>query len=214
MFEDSYQNISGINIHRFYYPRLRFVGAFSYILLAYVRLQGLILRQRIDVIHTHTVFDAFLGKLLRGIPRVATEHSSGFLEDVEAGRRISLYRWIYSSFDTIIGPSRELADSINSLALPAKTKVLFLSNGVDTERFNPHITGKAIRKRHRISRTELVILCPRRLEPKNGVIYLVKAAPIIVKRHSTAKILIVGNGFESEREALERESAKLGIRKM
>jgi glycosyltransferase involved in cell wall biosynthesis len=211
LFEDSYENLNGIDIHRLYYPRIRVLGAFAYILIAYVWLQGSILRRRINVIHAHTIFDAFLGKLLRGTPRVATEHSSGFLEALETGKRINRYRWIYSSFDTIVGPSCELVNSVNSLALPAKTKVLFLSNGVDTERFSPLVSGSTIRKKNGIGRTEPVILCPRRLEPKNGVIYLVKAAPIILEKYNAARILVVGNG--TQREVLEGESARLNVQK-
>jgi glycosyltransferase involved in cell wall biosynthesis len=102
---------------------------------------------------------------------------------------------------------------IKSLDYPAK-QITVLHNAVDTLRFSPPSQDelKVLRKKLGIG-GEFVVLIPRRLVPKNGVDYAVRAAERLYKIHGIKdiKILIAGGGIQ-EKE-LRFEIKKLGLTK-
>ncbi|RCV66162.1 Glycosyltransferase involved in cell wall bisynthesis [Methanophagales archaeon] len=201
--------IDGIKVHRIYFPRIRFIGIFTYAFSAWFKLKLLIKNEGVDIIHYHDVLpDAFIAKFISKISKVQTEHSSGFLEAVEKGKYMWLYRWLLSHSDHVIGPSRELADTVIKLGVNAN-KTAYISNGVDLKKFNPNVKGDVIKRKYKINANEKVILCPRRLEPKNGVQYFIKAIPYITRKNNNVKCLIVGVG--SEMDKLKNETSKLKI---
>lgn len=207
--EKNYQKIDGIKVHRIYYPRLKFIGFFAYLFLAWLKLKWLILKEGIDVIHSHTLIpDALIARFIRNIPKVATKHSSGFLEAVEKGEHKRLYRWLLGQADCVIGPSQELVDAVVKLSI-GRNKTSFIPNGVDIDVFHPQVNGNEVKERYGIVSDEKLILCPRRLVPKNGVEYFIRAIPIVIKQVSQVKCLIVGPG--SERARLGEEVVALGI---
>ena len=207
--EKKYQEIDGLKVHKIYYPRLKAIGFFVYFFLVRFKLKELSKNGEMGVIHAHTSpFDAMISSTFKGIPRVETEHSSGFLEDRERGKHKWLYRWLLNQADHVIGPSQELVDTFVKLGVE-REKTSFISNGVDIEKFNPQIRGDEVRKKYGIEPDEKLILCPRRLDPKNGVKYLIKAMPHIVSNVNNVRCLIVGDGVEME--DLKREVVKLGV---
>ncbi len=204
-----YEEIDGIKVHRIYFQHIRLIGFFMYAFSEWLKLRSLIKNEDMDIIHYHTLLpDAFITKFMPKVPKVQTEHFSGFLEAVEKGKHKRLYKWLLSHADHVIGPSKELVDTFIELGVN-QDKTSFISNGVDIEKFNPKIKGDEIREKHEIDSKEKVILCPRRLEPKNGVWYFIKAIPYILKRYSNVKCLIVGDG--SEMDKLKSEVIKLKI---
>jgi glycosyltransferase involved in cell wall biosynthesis len=98
--------------------------------------------------------------------------------------------------DRNLAASQELADVARSLA--PEVRVEALPNGVDTERFQRTAPTLPPTSRRRL-------IVPRRLFPKNGVEYLVRAMPIMAARVDVEAVLI-GDGPERARlEALARE---------
>lgn len=202
-----YEEIDGIKVHRIYLPRVRLIGFFMYTFSKWLKIRSLIKNEGINIIHYHTLFDAFIAKFIPRISKIQTEHSSMFLEAVEKGE-YKLYKQSFYHADHVIGPSKELVDTFVELGVnPDKTS--FISNGVDIEKFNPNVKGDEIKRKYKINANEKVILCPRRLEPKNGVYYFIRAIPYIIKQNSNVKCLIVGDGSESDK--LKDEVAKLEI---
>ncbi|MCE7741624.1 MAG: glycosyltransferase family 4 protein [Candidatus Heimdallarchaeota archaeon] len=80
-----------------------------------------------------------------------------------------------------------------------KTKIHTVLNGVDIEKFHPEISPET----SIIEEDGPIIMTTRRLVVKNGVIHLVRGFEKILKKHSSAKLLIVGDG--PERSPIERE---------
>ncbi|MFC2046727.1 glycosyltransferase family 4 protein [Chloroflexota bacterium] len=207
--DNKYQEIDGIKVYRVYYPRLTVIGFFIYLLYVWPKLKRLIRKGDIDIIHAHTILnDALTAKSIGKITKIQTEHSSDFLAAMEKGEHRRLYRWLLSHADHVIGTSQELVDTVIKLGI-GQDKTSFISNGIDIERFNPRVEGGEIREKHKIKTEEKIILCPRRLDLKNGVYYLIKAIPYIIQQSSNVKCLIVGDGLEMAE--LKQEVIKLVI---
>jgi glycosyltransferase involved in cell wall biosynthesis len=180
--------------------------------LRYVSLTyGLQIRRRIkklipdikpDIIHIHG-----MGPLewydIKNIPLAYTNHTSGYLMRLKKGgfRRMMMLKRLFKKPDLFLAPSRELLET--PFLIPARK--LFIANGVDAAKYalNP---GKRveIRKQIGISDSEVVAVVTRRLVPKNGVIYLAKAAHYI--NNDQIRFIIIGDG--PERDAVEKEFIK------
>ena len=82
--DKKYQEIDGIKVYRVYYPHLRVIGFFIYLFYVWPRLKRAIRKGGIDIIHAHTILnDALTAKSIGNIPKIQTEHSSGFLAAME-----------------------------------------------------------------------------------------------------------------------------------
>ena len=162
------ETIDGLHIVRIYLPRNTMLFYPMFAVLEYFSVRRVIKAKKIDLLHSHYVFpDGFVSRLHPGVPGVATEHTSGFLDRLEQGRLLWLYRWVYTRMDHIITPSNELAEAVESLGIP-KQKITFVSNGVDTEKFSPEVPPKNIRHQYALAPDAMIGLCPRRVEPSHG----------------------------------------------
>ncbi|MGH7672786.1 MAG: glycosyltransferase family 4 protein [Gemmatimonadales bacterium] len=132
-------------------------------------------------------------------PLVLTVHTSHFL--VRARRPVwkPILRRIVASADYLLAPSRELLDTALSLYPHRRAQVLL--NAVDTETFRHTAPTLPPTTRRRV-------VVPRRLFPKNGVEYFVRALPRIA-RDVDVEAVVVGDG--PERSRLDRLAAELGL---
>jgi glycosyltransferase involved in cell wall biosynthesis len=100
----------------------------------------------LDVVHTHTPFALGLaGRRLadrQGIPLVTSYHTPAreyahYLSDTFDGtiRRVAdrYERWYFGEADAVVAPSRTAAEQIEA----GETPIHVVSNGVDTDRFQP-----------------------------------------------------------------------------
>lgn len=210
-YNKEYEEIDGIKIFRVYYPKIKYLGWIIYLIQALIKLKLLDYKKKIDIIHSHTLLpDSFLFFFFRKKCKIQTEHTSGFLELVEKNKYIKILSFLLNQAEFIIGPSEEIVNNFIKIGVD-KSKTAFIPNGVDIKKFNPKIKGSKIRKKYSIRKNEKLILCPRRLEPKNGVIYLIKALPYIVKKIKNVKCIIVGGGFEEEKKKIIKEIKKNNI---
>lgn len=144
------------------------------------------------VLHWHT-FDYLTVRLVRGVARVFTNHTSQFLEYAADPRRRALARALVGPAHRVIAPSRELAAATASTGFPEE-RLTAIPNGVDIRRFSPAVDGRQLRARLEFSASDCVVLCPRRLEKKNGVIYWVRAIPLLLARcRKPLRFLFVGD---------------------
>lgn len=140
-------------------------------------------------------------RAVSGAPLVATWHTSHFLELAARPGWKSLLGRLVASADANLAASREIADVAESLA-PGHT-VEPLTNGVETSIFRrtePALSAPASGAKR--------IVVPRRLFPKNGVEYFVRALPLIAEQLPVEAVL-VGDG--PERERLEALAHELGV---
>ena len=153
-----------------------------------------------DVLHAQTFASAppaMLSRRGRRQPFVLTLHTSHFLRLARKRTWQGVLRRIIRSSDWLLAASEEIRDV--ALGLYPHPRAEALTNGVDTERFRP-------RERAGDSRAGRVrLIVPRRLFPKNGVEYFIRALPLLGRRMDVEAV-IVGDGPERGRlEALARE---------
>lgn len=156
-----------------------------------------------DVIHAQAFASVPPGIVARrrtGAPLVATFHTSHFL--TRARRRLwhPVLRRLVKGPDYALAASVEIAQVAEDLA--PGTRVEALTNGVETSVFRrtePTLPpGKSVR-----------IVVPRRLVPKNGVEYLVRAMPRIAEARDDVEAVLIGDG--PERSRLESLVRDLGV---
>jgi glycosyltransferase involved in cell wall biosynthesis len=161
-----------------------------------------------DFIHCHYSFllaalGTFLGRLL-GKPTAVTLHGLGTL-DSSVGRSVlwRLYRFISLRLaDTVIATSEEMKSV--ALRFTSAEKIVVIPNGVDSRRFSP-----ASKPASPVG--EVVILSMRRLAPKNGVQYLVEAAPEVLAAAPGVCFWVTGEGkLEGH---IRRRVSELGLEK-
>jgi len=158
--------------------------------------------RKADVIHAQafaSVLPCDLARRRWKKPLVATFHTSHFLARAEAARWRPVLGRLVSLPDHALAASAEIARVATELA--GGVPVEALANGVETSFFRPVEPSLPPTPRTRI-------LVPRRLFPKNGVEYLVRALPAILEEAEIEAVLI-GDG--PERKALGELAEALGV---
>ncbi|MBX6365328.1 MAG: glycosyltransferase family 4 protein [Gemmatimonadetes bacterium] len=158
-----------------------------------------------DVVHCHYSF--LLGALGAGIsavlrrPAVTTLHGLGTL-DSSVGRSVlrrSYRRTSLALSRRIIATSDEMRAVASRFAPESRIRVI--PNGVAGDRFVPAAEDEQPGR--------VVILSMRRLAPKNGVQYLIEAAPAVLRAVPTAEFWIAGS--EKLEGYLRERVRELGI---
>jgi glycosyltransferase involved in cell wall biosynthesis len=164
-----------------------------------------------DLVHWHNLkWESVAVKTsCMGLPKVFTNHSSGFLKRMTSTwRRKWMLPWLVKTADQLIAPSDELLEQSLRLDFPAD-KGHYIPNGVDVDLFRPCGVDLAMRSSFGISPEARVLVVPRRLDPKNGVDVLIRALPAVLKSHSQLRVLLIGDG--SERTFIENLARELGV---
>ena len=161
-----------------------------------------------DVLHWHALdtfqypAEGFQGK------RIWTNHTSNFIEGIKTPRGLKHFQREASSANYILCPSEELKQLTIGIGIPPQ-RVHFIPNGVDAKRFNPCNDRTHWRRKLNISDKEFLILCPRRLEKKNGVRYFVQAAIQLIKSRKAQNIhFAVAGNFEGHRSDSDEDIVK------
>ena len=181
-------------------------------------LQSHIPHENFDIIHSHDVLSMLA---VRSMPqkKVLTLHGYFARENIEFIRnkrdRDAVYPHLLQlekdgmkSADRIIAVDRRLKDyAISEFSYPAD-RITVMHNAVDTDTFSPvsEDEQKELKKSLGFAPDDFVVLVPRRLVEKNGVIYAVHAMESI--RDSKVKMIIAGDGPERERIMKEAEEDK------
>lgn len=168
----------------------------------------------------------WVGRFL-GAPALLTVHDyytfgdlhAGFLKpntrDAEFAR--ALERYAYRHADFIFAVDTRIKEYVVQEAKPDPVQVTVQLNFVDTSEFKPR--EKAVAQ-EALARGGLhldpflkdgtkLVLCPRRLSPKNGVDVFLRAAKIVASRTDRVHFLVAGEGIQLQ-ELLELR-ASLGV---
>jgi glycosyltransferase involved in cell wall biosynthesis len=146
----------------------------------------------------------------RDLPRVFTNHSSGFLRRMKTPwRRRFQMPLVLGLADTILTPSTELLEKSVEARYP-RERLHYIPNGVNTDDFSPGPRDPALLKAYGLEPGDNVVVVPRRLDPKNGVDVLVRAVGEAKDALPRLKVLLVGDG--EQKPELLALSAKLGVR--
>ncbi|MCL4517912.1 MAG: glycosyltransferase family 4 protein [Thaumarchaeota archaeon] len=157
-----------------------------------------------DVIHANfpspylASFAAFVSRA-RSIPSVLTWHNDLPAVTSAAGLLVSLHGRTSTAYlnvyDRIIATTSVYARRSEVLRRYAG-KVRVIRNGVDTNRFNPSVSGDRVRERYHLSGKKVVLFVGALTtwHAYKGVDVLLKAFALVSKKTSDSVLLVVGGG--------------------
>ena len=159
-----------------------------------------------DIIHIHGLrplewYD------IKNPPLAYTNHTSGYLKKIEENNpiKIALLKRLFKKPNLFIAPSKQLLN----VPFDICAKKYFITNGVDPEKYKlDYVIRRNLRRRFGIEKNQKLGILTRRLEKKNGVIYLANAVKHI--KNPDVKFLIIGDGTEKEkiRNILRKDFSK------
>ena len=156
-------------------------------------------KNQFSVLHWHALdLTTFPAEHLNG-PRIWTNHTSNFIEGIQHPSGLRHYQREASAAHEIICPSKELADLTVGIGV-SKNQVHFISNGVDSKRFRPDLDASHWRSKLDLSPKDHLILCPRRLEKKNGVRFFIEAAVDILSSGAKNCVFAVAGNYTGPKE--------------
>lgn len=136
-----------------------------------------------------------------GVGIVTTYHTSHFLRRADSPFWRPVFRRFLQAADHNLAASGEIARVARAIAPGVGVEAL--ANGVDTRVFR-----RAAPVSEPMPAGRVRLIAPRRLFEKNGVEFLVRAMPLIL-REIDAEAMLVGDG--PERSRLERLAGELGV---
>lgn len=179
------------------------------------QLVNLIHQNQYDLIHVHTPIAAVLGRIaakLAGVKRIIyTAHGFPFHDQSST----SQYRFYFTVeklcaplTDLILTQSYEDFITAQKSGLCPPTKVRYLGNGVDIERFNRNRlqpSNQIIRKSLGIPEGSLIIGTVGRLSRKKGSGYLIEATAKLLPDFPNLHTLIIGGELSTDPEPFQAE---------
>ncbi|MEJ2539342.1 MAG: glycosyltransferase family 4 protein [Gemmatimonadota bacterium] len=196
------EEMDGVRLWRTWFPARNPAGWVAHAMGSIPTMRRL--AREADVVHAQafsSVIPGMAARAVRGAPLATTWHTSHFLNRAESGVWRPTFRWMLRRVDYNLAASAEIARVGETIAPGVSVEAL--TNGVDTAIFRP--TEPALGPPPDGVRR---ILVPRRLFPKNGVEYALRALPLILQEVD-AEMVLVGDG--PERERLERLASELEV---
>ncbi len=166
-----------------------------------------------DILNVHFMLESgYVGvkaAKAEGIPVVLTNRGKGLYNEATSLQESIMYPFWNrgaAKADAYIATSEEMVDRGRERFGLVTTAI---SNGVEIETFRPDIDGAHIRRRYNVPDSRRVLFCARRLVPKNGIEYMVRAMPEILKKHDVE--LWLASPLIREYEKLKALCSELGI---
>ena len=185
--------------------------------LAFVKLAGIIARNRPDVVHTHSSKAGILGRLAARVCRVRTivhtVHGLPFHPYQSAAVNwmyIVLERWCARYTTKIICVADAMTEQAIAARVAKREKFTTIYSGMEV---GPFLTAKDSRERVRkelgIGADELVVGKVARLSDLKGHKYLFEAIPGVLERFPRTRFVLVGDGWLTH--SLKERARELGI---
>ena len=149
-------------------------------------------KNNIDVIHTHSSVDSWLGGVagkLLGVPVIRTRHVSLPVNDFFPNHL--LYSYIPQR---ILTSGNMISDVVKQIRCVDSKKVISISAGVDLSKFNSGVSGEKIRDELKIEVDEFLVGKIGVIRGWKGHNYFLEAIPFILKEIPKARFVIVGDG--------------------
>lgn len=202
---------SGVAVYRFLVPNVSKLRGISFMLQAIPYFFVRSIFRPFDVVHWHNLLpDSFIGLSIFGRKKIFTNHSSNFLEMHDKNPKSSFWSFVFSFVDCIIAPSLELRDTSISFFTFSHSCAHYISNGVRADIFRtPSLDERTSARASVVPNTQdsFVVLCPRRLEPKNGVEFFVRAAHAIIEKYPQCIFIVTGNdAFPDYASSVKKEA--------
>jgi glycosyltransferase involved in cell wall biosynthesis len=167
----------------------------------------LIRKLEIDVINIHypagCLFYLALCRRILGVRLVTSIHGADIFPDGTLQQRLSpALRFVLSSSDLIVAPSRNFQSMFARAFSELATKTTLVHNGVDFAEFDPHSAVEIDRP---------YLFCVSAYKQQKAIDVLIRAFKEVLAAEPTVKLIIVGPG--PLRDEFEKLSVALGIGK-
>jgi len=173
-------------------PSIQFPMRGEFDLKAAFRIFDISRRRGIDIIHAHDSHGHALAWLatmrIPEIPVVVTRR----VDFPVGGNLLSLLKY-KSSRVFLIAISKGVKKVLKDGGVP-EDRIEVVFSGVDPERFKGDCDGTEFRKKHHVKKDEIIIGNVGALTDHKGQIYLIDAAPDVLKRFPGARFFIIGKG--------------------
>jgi len=178
--------------------------------LAFLKVAEILKQENIEVIHTHNTqpfFDGTIGALLSGVKTIVhTDHARDFPDK----RRYMIAEWLMSKFAyKVVGVSDHTSNNLVNYEKISRKKIVTIPNGIDGDRYQINIDRAKKIKELGITKNGPIIGLGVRLEEQKGIIYLLRALPIIKREIPGITLVVAGKG--SLENYLKSEAKNLGI---
>jgi glycosyltransferase involved in cell wall biosynthesis len=172
-------------------------------------------RFRPQIVHTHTAKAGFVGRMAAWLTRVPiivhTFHGNvfkGYFSPAKTRLFIAIEKFLAKRTDKIIVLSEQQKQEILSLGIGRESQFRIIPLGLDLE---PFLKAEAqrgeLRRELGIDADTPLVGIVARLVPIKAIHLLLEAATTVLKQHSKAVFLIVGDGeLRSELEAQARQA--------
>ena len=149
-------------------------------------------KNNLDVIHTHSSVDSWLGGVvgkLSGVPVVRTRHVSLPVNDFFPNHL--LYSYIPQK---ILTSGNMISNIVKQVRCVDSNKVVSVPAGVDIRKFDSEISGEKIREELKVNSNQILIGKIGVIRGWKGHNYFLEAIPLILKKIPNARFVIVGDG--------------------
>ena len=185
--------------------------------LAYLYLKNVFLREKFDVVHTHSSKAGIIGRAAAcaaKVPFIAhTIHGQAFHSYEKPWRNWiykKLERWAAKRCHIIFAVAKAMITQCMDAHISRFSKYKVVYSGMELKPFLNSTPDTALRKKLGIPEDSPVIGTVARLFPLKGYEYFIQAAEKIVKKYPNVRFLIVGNGILKEK--IEKEISNLEMK--
>ena len=179
-----------ISNSRFYLIPISMKSALS--LWVFLSLYRYVSKNNLDVIHTHSSVDSWLGGVvgkLSGVPVIRTRHVSLPVNDFFPNHL--LYSYIPQR---ILTSGNMISGIVKQVRCVDSNKVVSIPAGVDLRKFDSEISGEKIREELKVDSNQILIGKIGVVRGWKGHNYFLEAIPLILKKIPSARFVIVGDG--------------------
>ena len=163
---------------------------------AWRKLRAMVKQDQYDIVQSHheksDLFNALLA-LPSNCMRISNRRDMGYKK---SGKLKWLFRLLNSRYDSVIAPSQPILSELSRSESLDSGKMLWIPNGVDTQRFRPWQEKGRSAARHSLGLAEDAIAfgCMARMTPEKRHVDLVQAFAEVHERVPQARLLLVGDG--------------------
>jgi glycosyltransferase involved in cell wall biosynthesis len=176
------------------------------------RIAGLLRRERVDLVHTNSLYSLYGGWAARlaGVPHVWHMREIPELPSTISG---PLYAMVLGLSAGII----TMTDAVAEIFGPRRSrsaKIQTIYDGVDLNTFNPNVSGERIRKALGLATDTPLVGFVARLDPWKGVEVFIQMAAEVSLHHPAAHFMVCGgqlNGYQDYARQMERLAEGLGL---
>ena len=154
---------------------------------AVLALRRVVRLHSVDLVHTHSSIDSWLGGLAArslGVPVVRSRHVS-----IAIPRRRAL---VYRLAHRVITSGEAVAEIVARAGIP-RARIVPVTPGVDTRYFHPGVSGAGVRAE--LALTGPVVGLVANIRGSKGHAYFLEAAREVVRALPATRFLIVGDGI-------------------